>query len=56
MILADDATAKTLGLIATFGGLGVVVNGLIVYILIQVRGEHQQNVEYRTQRRDGGES
>jgi hypothetical protein len=52
MILADDATAKTLGLIATFGGLGVVVNGIVVYIMVQVRGEHQQNLEYRAQRRD----
>jgi hypothetical protein len=54
MILADEATSKTIGLIATFGGIGVIVNGLIVYILIQVRGEHQQNLEYRSERREQG--
>jgi hypothetical protein len=52
MILADEATSKTIGLIATFGGIGVIVNGLIVYILIQVRGERQQNLDYRSERRE----
>ena len=52
MMLASQALTMTIGLIITFGGLGVVVNGLIVYILVQVRGEHQQNIEYRTQHRD----
>jgi hypothetical protein len=46
-VLATEALSKTLGLIATFGGLGVIVNALIVYIVVQVRGEHQQNEEYR---------
>ena len=52
MIATSQATTDTIGLIITFGGLGLVVNGLIVYILIQVRGEHLDNVEYRTRRRD----
>jgi hypothetical protein len=37
-------------LAATFGGIGVVVNVIVVYIVIQVRGEHQQNEQYRAER------
>ncbi len=51
MILADEATTKTIGLIVTFGGIGVLVNGLLVYILVQVRGERHQNLEYRSRHR-----
>jgi len=48
MLLASSAAAsKTIGLIVTFGGIGVVVNVIVVYIAIQVRGEHRQNQEYR---------
>lgn len=51
MILAASAAfAKDVGLIATFGGIGVLVNVIIVYIAIQVRGEHRQNQEYLTSR------
>jgi hypothetical protein len=46
----SKAFNETFGLLATFGGIGVVVNVLIVYIIIQVRGEHQQNEEYRAER------
>ena len=41
---------STFGLIATFGGIGVVVNVIVVYIVVQVRGEHLQNEEYRQER------
>jgi len=44
------AVVETFGLLATFGGIGVVVNVIIVYIVIQVRGEHLQNEEYRAER------
>jgi hypothetical protein len=48
MVLAlSKALSADIGLIATFGGIGVVVNVIIVYIVIQVRGERQQNQEYR---------
>jgi hypothetical protein len=48
MILAtSEAVSKDIGLIATFGGIGVVVNVLIVFIAVQVRGERRQNQEYR---------
>ena len=44
------AVVETFGLLVTFGGIGVVVNVILVYIAIQVRGEHQQNEEYRAER------
>jgi hypothetical protein len=45
-----SAFGKTFGLIVTFGGLGLVVNILIIYIVVQVRGERQQNEAYRARR------
>ena len=48
MLLAtSEAVVKDIGLIATFGGIGVIVNLIVVFIAIQVRGERQQNQEYR---------
>ncbi len=50
MILAmSKALSMDIGLIATFGGIGVVVNVIVVYIAIQIRGERQQNQAYREQ-------
>jgi putative flippase GtrA len=55
MLLASSAAfSKTFGLIVTFGGIGVIVNIIIVYILVQVRGEHRQNEEYRASGRPPG--
>jgi hypothetical protein len=45
----SHATGQTLALLATFGGIGVIVNLLIVYIVAQVIGEHRQNQERRQQ-------
>jgi hypothetical protein len=45
----SKALSMDIGLIATFGGIGVVVNVIVVYIAIQIRGERQQNQEYREQ-------
>lgn len=55
IIAASPAFAKTFGLIVVFGGIGVVVNALIVYIAVQVRGEREQNRRYvaSRQRHDG---
>jgi len=51
MLLATSAAvSKDVGLIATFGGIGVVVNVILVFIAIQVRGERRQNQEYLEQR------
>jgi hypothetical protein len=46
VLAISHALEKSLGLIAAFGGLGVVVNVMVVYIAIQVRGEREQNREY----------
>lgn len=43
IIATSEAFTKTFGLIAVFGGIGVVVNAVIAYIAIQVRGEREQN-------------
>jgi hypothetical protein len=51
LLAASAAVTKDIGLIATFGGIGVVVNIIIVYIAIQVRGERRQNQEYLASRR-----
>jgi hypothetical protein len=51
---ASQAFVKTVGLIATFGGIGVVVNIIIVYIAVQVRGERRQNEEYLASRKPPG--
>ncbi len=47
ILAANRAIAEDVGLLATFGGIGVVVNVIVVYIAIQIRGERQQNREYR---------
>jgi heme/copper-type cytochrome/quinol oxidase subunit 2 len=50
MLAVSKAFSETFGLIVTFGGIGVIVNVILVYIAIQVRGEHQANEEYRAER------
>ena len=54
VIASNEAFSQTLGLIITFGGIGVIVNLIIVYILVQVRGERRQNEEYAASRRPPG--
>jgi hypothetical protein len=49
VVAISKALSTDIGLIATFGGIGVVVNVIVVYIAIQIRGERQQNQEYREQ-------
>ena len=46
LLASSEALSKTIGLIATFGGIGVVVNVIVVYIAVQIRGERRQNREY----------
>jgi hypothetical protein len=43
MPLADYATDVTIGLIVVFGGIGVIVGGLILYIAAQAVGERSEN-------------
>ena len=52
MLLAlDEATIKTIGLLATFVGIGIIVNVILIYVAVQVRGERRQNQEYLNSRR-----
>ena len=39
------ASIGAFGLVVTFGGIGLVVNIILIYIAIQVRGERHQNQE-----------
>jgi hypothetical protein len=50
VVAVSKALSTDIGLIATFGGIGVVVNVIVVYIAIQIRGERRQNEEYRSSR------
>ncbi len=52
----DEAFVKTFGLIVTFGGIGLIVNVILIYIFIQVRGERRQNEEYIASRKPPGAS
>jgi hypothetical protein len=45
MLLSADALGQTLALLATFLGIGVLVNVLIAYVIGQVLGERKQNQE-----------
>ena len=52
MILAtSQAVEKDIGLIATFGGIGLLVNIILVFIGIQIHGERRQNKQYMASRR-----
>jgi hypothetical protein len=51
LLAADEAFAKTFGLIITFGGIGVIVNVILIYIAIQIRGERRQNRDLIESRR-----
>jgi hypothetical protein len=46
LISASQALGTTLALVATFGGIGVIVNLLILYVVAQVFAEHKQNQEH----------
>jgi hypothetical protein len=47
LLLASAAVSKDIGLLATFIGIGVIVNVIVVLIAIQIRGERQQNQQRR---------
>jgi hypothetical protein len=52
LLATSEAVSKDIGLIATFGGIGVIVGVILVMIAIQIRGERVQNREYREHLRD----
>ncbi len=43
---ASNSLGQTLALLATFLGIGILVNVLIAYIVVQVLAERKQNQEY----------
>jgi hypothetical protein len=45
MLAMSPALGTTLALAATFLGIGVIVNVLILYVVAQVIAEHKQNQE-----------
>jgi hypothetical protein len=49
LLATSYAFSKDVGLIATFIGIGIVVNVIVVFIAIQVRGERQQNQAHLTE-------
>lgn len=50
-LAASPAFVRDVGLIITFIGIGVLVNIIVVYIAVQVRGEYKQNREPLSSRR-----
>lgn len=44
MFAVSQALANTIGLIIIFGGIGLIVNALIGFIVAQVLGERAQKV------------
>ena len=55
LLFADAATSKTVGLLVTFLGIGLIVNALLVYIVVQILGERAEN-QARQRRTDLGPS
>ncbi|HXA54938.1 MAG TPA: hypothetical protein VNV37_08710 [Solirubrobacteraceae bacterium] len=51
LLAASQAFSKDVGLVITFIGIGVVVNVLVVFIAIQIRGERSQNQRSLSARR-----
>ena len=47
VLASSTATDFTIGLIAVFGGIGLVATGLIIYAIAQVLGERRENEAYR---------
>jgi hypothetical protein len=47
VLAASQAFSKTTGLVITFVGIGLIATVLVVFIAIQIRGEREQNREYR---------
>jgi hypothetical protein len=47
LLAASQAVSKDIGLLVTFLGIGVLVNVILVFVFVLVRGERQQNQEDR---------
>jgi hypothetical protein len=51
LLATSAAVSKDIGLLATFGGIGIIVGIIGTFIAVQVRGERRQNQEYLERRR-----
>ena len=51
LIVPADATGYSLSLLVVFGGIGVLVNVLIVYTVVQVMAERRANQERQERNR-----
>jgi hypothetical protein len=49
LLATSAAFTKTFGLIVVFGGIGILVNVILVFVFIQIRGERQQNQMHLTE-------
>jgi hypothetical protein len=47
LLAVSEAVSKDIGLLATFLGIGLIVNVIVVFIAVLVRGERQQNQQRR---------
>jgi hypothetical protein len=54
LLATDPATSKTIGLLVTFIGIGIIVNIIVVYIAVLIIGERRQNKTYLASRRPPG--
>ncbi len=51
----DPALGQTIGILATFGSIGLLFTGIIVYIVVLAQGERRQNRE-ASDRRPGADA
>ncbi len=54
LLATDPATSKTIGLLITFVGIGILVNVILIYVAVQIRGERRQNEEYFAKKKPPG--
>ncbi len=47
IVATSEAVKVDIGLIATFGGINILVVGLIAFIVVQAMGERHRNLENR---------
>ena len=48
LLAASQSVSKDVGLLATFLGIGLIVNVIVVFIAVQIRGERHQNQRRRS--------
>jgi hypothetical protein len=51
LLATSQAFTKDVGLIVVFGGIGILVNVILVLIAIQIVGERRQNKQHLAERR-----